>query len=106
MLGVFLTPGAKNEALASLAAAFPAKAVAEALVEDVDPNGLLPASLAYWELRGLADDDAAMLGDRRLDGGTRAAAGWRRRHRQVHRAYRMNARPVLAPNRRFILTTS
>ncbi|WP_192360758.1 carbonic anhydrase [Mesorhizobium mediterraneum] len=105
VLGVFLTPGAKNEALASLAAAFPAEADGEASVEDVDPNGLLPASLDYWSYEGsLTTPPCSEIVDWMVA----------REPLQVGAAdidkftalYPMNARPVLAPNRRFILTTS
>ncbi|GLS35506.1 carbonate dehydratase [Mesorhizobium tianshanense] len=105
VLGVFLTPGAKNEALASLAAAFQAEAGGVALVEDVDPNGLLPASLDYWSYEGsLTTPPCSEIVDWMVA----------REPLQVGAAdiekftalYPMNARPALAPNRRFILTTS
>jgi carbonic anhydrase len=47
VLGVFLTAGATNETFASLAAACPAEAGGQSSLKDVDPKGLLPASLGY-----------------------------------------------------------
>ncbi|WP_394889823.1 carbonic anhydrase [Mesorhizobium sp. AaZ16] len=105
VLGVFLTPGAKNETFASLAAVFPAQTGGKASVKDVEPNGLLPASLSYWSYEGsLTTPPCSEIVD------------WMvvREPLQVDASdidkftalYPMNARPVLAPNRRFILTAS
>ncbi|HEV2899398.1 MAG TPA: carbonic anhydrase [Pseudaminobacter sp.] len=105
VLGVFMTPGAKNETFAGLAAVFPTETGGKASVGDVDPNSLLPASLGYWSYEGsLTTPPCSEIVD------------WMvvREPLQVDASdidkftalYPMNARPVLAPNRRFILTTS
>jgi carbonic anhydrase len=104
VLGVFLAPGAKNETFASLAAVIPAETGGKALVKDVDPNSLLPDSLAYWSYEGsLTTPPCSEIVDWMVA----------REPLQVAASdidkftalYPMNARPVLAPNRRFILTT-
>jgi len=104
VLGVFLVSGAANPAFARLAAAFPAAAGQEAALDGVDPNGLLPASLAYWSYEGsLTTPPCSEVVD------------WMVARQPVEVAdadiarfaalYPMNARPVLADNRRFILSS-
>lgn len=104
VLGVFLTPGATNATFARLAAAFPARAGDEAAVDDVDPSGLLPASLAYWLYEGsLTTPPCSEIVD------------WMvvREPLEVDAAdidkftalYSANARPVRPSNRRFILSS-
>jgi carbonic anhydrase len=104
VLAVFLVSGAANPAFARLAAAFPAAAGQEAALDGVDPNGLLPASLAYWSYEGsLTTPPCSEIVD------------WMLARQPVEVAeadiarfaalYPMNARPVRADNRRFILSS-
>ena len=105
VLALFLAPGAANPAFARLAAAFPTAVGKEAAALDgVDPNGLLPASLAYWSYEGsLTTPPCSEIVD------------WMMVRQPVEVAeadiarfaalYPMNARPVRADNRRFILSS-
>jgi carbonic anhydrase len=104
VLGVFLAAGAANPDFARLAATFPAVAGQEATLDGVDPTGLLPPSLAYWSYEGsLTTPPCSEIVD------------WMVARQPVEVAeadiarfaalYPMNARPVLADNRRFILSS-
>jgi carbonic anhydrase len=102
VLGVFLTPGRANASFAGLAAAFPAQTGEEVSVDDVDPNGLLPASPGYWTYKGSLTTPPCSEG-----------VDWMVAMEPVEvdqadierftALYPMNARPVRSPNRRFIL---
>jgi len=104
VLGVFLASGAANPAFARIAAAFPAGAGQEAALDGVDPKGLLPASLAYWSYEGSLTTPPCS-----------EAVDWMLAMEPVEVAaadiarfaalYPMNARPVVADNRRFILSS-
>lgn len=104
VLGVFLMPGAANEAFASLAAAFPGEEGGEATVDGVDPSGLLPAALRYWTYEGSLTTPPCT-----------EIVNWMVAQEPVEVAaadiekftalYSMNARPVLPANRRFILSS-
>jgi carbonic anhydrase len=104
VLGVFLASGGANPAFARLAAAFPATVGKEAALDGVDPKGLLPTSLAYWSYEGsLTTPPCSEIVD------------WMVARQPVEVAaadiakfaalFPMNARPVLADNRRFILSS-
>lgn len=104
VLGVFFTPGAANATFAGLAAAFPAKG-GEKATADVDPNGMLPKTLDYWTYEGsLTTPPCSEIVD------------WMVAMEPIEVAasdiekftalYSMNARPALAPNRRFILASN
>jgi carbonic anhydrase len=104
VLGVFLSPGAANATFAAIAAAFPAEEGGEGAVGDLDPAGLLPATLGYWAYEGslttppcseIVDWMVAMLP-------MEVAAEDIARFTDL---YPMNARPVLTANRRFILAS-
>ena len=102
MLGVFLVEGAANPAFAQIAAAFPASVGQEAAIAAVDPEGLLPASRAYWMYEGSLTTPPCS-----------EAVEWMLAMQPVEVAaadiarfaalYPMNARPVRPDNRRFIL---
>jgi carbonic anhydrase len=102
VLGVFLTPGAANTSFAGLAAAFPAGAGEEAAVDEVDPNGLLPASLGYWTYEGslttppCTENVDWMLAMEPVE----VDAADIKRFTSL---YPFNARLIRLPNRRFIL---
>ncbi|WP_095205075.1 carbonic anhydrase [Mesorhizobium carmichaelinearum] len=102
VLGVFLAPGAPNASFASLAAAFPLRAGEEVAVDEVDPNGLLPASLGYWTYEGslttppCTENVEWMVAMEPVEVG---AADVKR----FTSLYPLNARPIHSPNRRFIL---
>ncbi|MBY5838089.1 carbonic anhydrase [Rhizobium leguminosarum] len=104
VLGVFVTPGAANSGFSRLATAFPKAAGGEAAVDDVDPNGLLPKELTYWSYEGsLTTPPCSEIVD------------WMVLRQPIEAdendisafttLYPMNARPVLAANRRFILSS-
>jgi len=104
VLGVFVASGAANPTFARLAAAFPAAVSKEAALDGVDPKGLLPPSLAYWSYEGslttppcseIVDWMVAMQ-PVEVDAADIA---------RFAALYPMNARPVLADNRRFILSS-
>lgn len=101
VLGVFMTPGAANEVFAGLATAFPAEEGGKRPLE-VDPSGLVPKTLDYWTYEGsLTTPPCSEIVDWMV---TRepievAAADIDK----FTKLYEMNARPVLAANRRFIL---
>ncbi|WEX73881.1 carbonic anhydrase [Sinorhizobium numidicum] len=105
VLGVFLVPGAANATFASLAAAFPQKAGEETALPDVDPSGLLPASLKYWAYEGsLTTPPCSEIVDWTVaqDPIEVDAADIER----FTALYSMNARPALVSNRRYILSSS
>jgi carbonic anhydrase len=104
VLGVFLASGAANPAFARLAAAFPAAAGKEAALDGVDPKGLLPASLAYWSYEGsLTTPPCSETVDWMMAMQPVEVAG--ADIAKFAALYPMNARPVLADNRRFILSS-
>lgn len=103
VLGVFLTPGGTNASFAELAAAFPAEHGGEAAVGDVDPNGLLPASVGYWLYEGslttppctenvdwMVAREPVEVDDADI--------------KRFTALYPMNARPIRPLNRRFVLS--
>ncbi|MBY3233186.1 carbonic anhydrase [Rhizobium laguerreae] len=104
VLGVFVTPGTANSGFSRLATAFPKAAGGEAAVDDVDPNGLLPKELTNWSYEGsLTTPPCSEIVD------------WMVLRQPIEAdendisafttLYPMNARPVLATNRRFILSS-
>ncbi|RWD61378.1 MAG: carbonic anhydrase [Mesorhizobium sp.] len=101
VLGVFLTPGATNASFADLAAVFPPQPGAEMAVE-VDPRGLLPASLSYWTYEGslttppCTENVEWMLAKQPVE----VDATHIDRFASL---YPQNARPIRSANRRFIL---
>lgn len=105
VLAVFLEPGAANETFSALAAAFPDKSGMEVKIEDIDPNGLVPASLEYWLYEGslttppCSEDVDWMIARTpvRVDAEDIA---------RFAALYPKNARPIRLPNRRFILSSS
>ncbi|WP_265516470.1 carbonic anhydrase [Nitratireductor luteus] len=103
VLGVFLKPGRANESFADLAAAFPAQKGEKVEIADIDPNGLLPASLAYWTYEGslttppCTENVDWMLAMEPVEVDEADI-------KRFTALYPMNARPVRAPNRRFILS--
>ncbi|NRP75824.1 Carbonic anhydrase [Ensifer psoraleae] len=105
VLGVFLVPGAANTTFASLAAAFPQKAGDETALHYVDPRGLLPTSLKYWAYEGsLTTPPCSEIVDWMvaIDPTEVDVADIKR----FTALYSMNARPALASNRRYILSSS
>lgn len=102
VLGVFLTPGASNASFAGLAAAFSARPGEEMAVDEVDPNGLVPASLGYWTYEGSLTTPPCtenvewilVMKPVEVD-----AADIKR----FTSLFPLNARPIRSPNRRFIL---
>jgi carbonic anhydrase len=101
VLGVFMAPGADNAVFAGLAATFPADAGKETAAA-VDPRGLLPGKLGYWTYEGsLTTPPCSEIVDWMvaMEPIEVAAADIER----FTTLYAMNARPALAPNRRFIL---
>jgi carbonic anhydrase len=103
VLGIFVTPGAANPGFSRLAAAFPKTAGGEAAV-DVDPNGLLPKELTYWSYEGsLTTPPCSEIVDWMVL--RQPIEVDERDIRAFTTLYPMNARPVLAANRRFILSS-
>ncbi|GLQ56192.1 carbonic anhydrase [Devosia nitrariae] len=103
VLGVFFTPGRANESFAGLAAAFPAEAGEEVAVDDMDPNGILPASLAYWTYEGsLTTPPCTENVDWML--ATEPVQVDEADIERYTALYSMNARPIRPRNRRFILS--
>ncbi|GLR46180.1 carbonic anhydrase [Mesorhizobium amorphae] len=102
VLGVFLTPGATNPCFARLAAAFPARPGEETVVDAIDPNGLLPATLGYWTYEGslttppCTENVEWMLAMEPVE----VDAADIKRFTSL---FPLNARPIRSPNRRFIL---
>ncbi|AIC29869.1 carbonic anhydrase (plasmid) [Rhizobium etli bv. mimosae str. IE4771] len=105
VLGVFLVPGSSNACFSSLAAAFPHKQGEEAVTVEVDPSGLLPSTLGYWAYEGsLTTPPCSEIVDWmvakhpvEVDGAD---------IKKFTALYSMNARPALATNRRYILSSS
>lgn len=101
VLGVFLRPGATNASFASLAAVFPARPGAS-MAADIDPSGLLPASLSYWTYEGslttppCTESVEWMLAKEPVEVDAADIA-------RFVSLYPHNARPIRSPNRRFIL---
>jgi len=104
VLGVFMVPGAVNATFAGLAAAFPAEAGQQVPLADLDPAGMLPSTLDYWTYEGsLTTPPCSEIVD------------WMVAMQPIEVAsadierfaalFKMNARPALAPNRRFILSS-
>jgi carbonic anhydrase len=103
VLGIFMQAGAANPVFAGLASVFPEETGAKAPV-DVDPNGLLPGELDYWTYEGsLTTPPCSEIVDwmvavqpievAKTDIGKFTAL------------YKMNARPTVPANRRFILSS-
>lgn len=105
VLGVFIEQGASNLTFASLAARFPTAAGAEAPAPGVDPAGLLPGKLDYWAYEGSLTTPPCsevvdwMVLKQPIEADAADIA-------KFTALYDMNARPVLPPNRRFILGSS
>ncbi|QFI68592.1 carbonic anhydrase [Sinorhizobium alkalisoli] len=105
VFGVFITPGAENATLASLAAKFPQKAGDEAALDAVDPSGLLPASLDYWAYEGsLTTPPCSEIVDWMVARTPIEAAA--SDIAKFTSLYSMNARPALSGNRRFVLSSN
>ncbi len=103
VLGVFIVPGAVNETFAGLCATFPAEAGKEAAV-GLDPRALLPGKLGYYAYEGsLTTPPCSEIVDWMVakEPIEVAAADLEK----FTALYAMNARPTLAPNRRFILSS-
>ncbi len=103
VLGVFMIPGAINATFAGLAAAFPIEEDAKGPLE-VDPNGLPPKTLGYWTYEGsLTTPPCSEIVDWMVarEPIEVAAADIEK----FTKLYKMNARPVLAANRRFVLSS-
>lgn len=102
VLGVFVTPGANHAAFGKLAAAFPLKAGEHVAVSDLNPADFLPSKLAYWAYEGsLTTPPCNEIVDWMV-----AAQPIEADKADIEKftaIYAMNARPVLAANRRFIL---
>lgn len=105
VLGVFLVPGAANSTFASLAEKFPRNPGEESPLITIDPKGLLPSSLSYWTYEGslttppcseIVDWMVAMEAVE-VDPGD---------IKKFTALYSMNARPALAGNRRYVLSSS
>ncbi|RRH91909.1 carbonic anhydrase [Mesorhizobium tamadayense] len=102
VLGVFLVPGAKNAGFAGLAAAFPMQPGEEMAVDEVNPNGLLPASLGYWTYEGslttppCTENVEWMVAKEPVEVDPADIE-------RFTALYPLNARPIHSPNRRFIL---
>ncbi|PBB11862.1 carbonate dehydratase [Mesorhizobium loti] len=102
VLGVFLASGATNASFAMLAAAFPATSGEEAAVDEVDPNGLLPASLGYWTYEGsLTTPPCTENVDWMV--ATEPVEVDPADIKRFTLLYPRNARPIRSANRRFIL---
>jgi carbonic anhydrase len=103
VLGVFIARGAANAAFAGLAAAFPPEAGKEVALS-VDPRGLLPGKLGYWTYEGsLTTPPCSEIVDWMVaKEPIEVAAGDIEKFTAL---YAMNARPTLAANRRFILSS-
>lgn len=102
VLGVFVTPGADHAAFGKLAAAFPLKAGTGASVSDLNPADFLPAKLGYWAYEGsLTTPPCNEIVDWMVLAQPIEAA--KADIDKFTAIYAMNARPVLAANRRFIL---
>lgn len=104
VLAVFLTPGTANPAFAELAAMFPAAEGGKVAIPLVAPDAFLPASLRYWLYEGSLTTppcsenvDWMVLMDP-----VEVAAEDIARFTAIYPA---NARPFVAPNRRFILSS-
>lgn len=102
VLAVFVKAGTANRAFTELAAAFPGKVSGETLVGDVDPSALLPSELAYWSYEGslttppCSENVDWMLAMEPIEVDEQDIA-------KFTAIYSMNARPVRAANRRYIL---
>jgi carbonic anhydrase len=104
VLGVFMVPGATNATFAGIAAAFPAEAGKEAELANLDPAGMLPAKLDYWTYEGSLTTPPCseivdwMVAMQPLEVAADDIA-------KFAALYKMNARPALGANRRFILSS-
>ncbi|WEX11973.1 carbonic anhydrase family protein [Chelativorans sp. AA-79] len=105
VLAVFFAAGAANEAFARLARTFPAHRDDSVLVDDFDPRGLLPGSLDYWLYEGSLttppcseDVDWIVLKEP-----LRVSEEDIARFRAI---IPHNARPIVLPHRRFILSST
>ncbi|PDT49631.1 carbonate dehydratase [Sinorhizobium fredii] len=105
VLGVFIVPGKTNATFASLAEKFPRKGGQEVALDAVDPKGLLPSSLKYWAYEGsLTTPPCSEIVD------------WMVAMEPIEvdpadikkftALYSINARPAVAGNRRYVLSSS
>ena len=105
VLGVFVTPGSANAAFGKLAAAFPLKSGEHVAVSDLNPADLLPSKLGYWAYEGsLTTPPCNEIVDWMVAAQPIEAA--KADIDKFTAIYAMNARPVLAANRRFILRSN
>ncbi|AFL50142.1 carbonic anhydrase [Sinorhizobium fredii] len=105
VLGVFLVPGVANSTFASLAAKFPQKAGEEVALDAVDPKGLLPSSLKYWAYEGsLTTPPCSEIVDWMV--AMEPIEVDQADIKKFTALYSMNARPAVAGNRRYVLSSS
>lgn len=104
VLGVFIRAGRINDAFKALAEAFPQRAGQEAELADADPSALLPAGLSYWTYEGSLTTPPCseivtwMVAMDPIEVDEADIASFTR-------LYSLNARPILAANRRYILAS-
>ncbi|MCZ4093407.1 carbonic anhydrase [Sinorhizobium psoraleae] len=105
VVGIFMVPGAVNSTFASLAERFPQKVGEEIALNGVDPTGLLPASLKYWAYEGsLTTPPCSEIVDWMVAmDPIEVDPADIERFTALHS---MNARPAVAGNRRYILSSS
>lgn len=102
VLSVFIVPGEANGAFADLASAFPAHEGEQVSLHKVELTDLLPDSLDYWLYEGslttppCSEDVEWMIAVEPIEVDAADIA-------RFTALYSRNARPIRAPNRRFIL---
>lgn len=104
VLGVFITEGAENDTFDDLSDQFPKEAGKEVVDIMIDPTKFLPKKLDYWAYAGSLTTPPCteivdwMVAKEPIEVGADDIA-------KFTALYNSNARPPVAPNRRFVLSS-